>query len=312
VSSAPAKIVLVANPHSGHGKGTAALAAAANALRGRGVEVEELTTRGPGHAVALARRAVEEGATHLAAVGGDGTLHEVLNGAMLAQPEAPPVLAAVPVGGGNDYARGLGLPSDPARAALLLLDGRVRQVDVGRLEGLNHDPREPFAGRACWFINNVGLAYMGEANAARERTRFLPGKLSYVAAGLLAIAGFRADQFEVTVDGLTVAGRFLIVHVGLGPYCGAGVELTTEARVDAGRFAVFVLGERSRLQAALEWGRIAEGRLTDDCCTLQGGRARVRGPRGFVVHVDGEIRFAPGGVVDATILPGAVRIAAPT
>jgi len=297
-------LILIANPHASHGRGATAARDALATLRELGVAADLHETSGPGHAVELARGAAAAGAATLVAVGGDGTLHEVLNGALAGRRDEPPRLGLVPVGGGNDYARMLGIPADaPAAAARVLAAGRTRTVDAGRLEGC--------AAGVVHFLNNVGLAYMGAANAARERTRFLPSKASYVAAGLLAFATLEAQELSVAVDGVTTRGLFQIVHVGIGRYCGAGVCLTPEAALDDGRFEVFLLAERPRWRTALDWGRIAAGRQREDAAILRGRRVRVMGPRDLVLHADGEIHRAPRGVLTATLLPGAVRVIAP-
>lgn len=294
-------VVLIANPNAGRGQGAEAVELAARELRERGLEVRVERTAGPGDAVALARQAAEQGARTVAAVGGDGTLHEVLNGLLARRPAPVPRLGLIPVGGGNDYARELGLPAgDPLAAARVLARGQVRQVDAGRLEGCEGGPEH--------FINNVGLGFMGLANAARERTRWIPGRASYVAGGLLALWEMRPESYTVWVDGCALSGRFPIVHVGLGRWCGAGVMLAPEARIDNGRFEVFVHGERSKLAMGLAWGRISRGEAREDVATLRGRRVRILGPRGFVLHTDGEVRTATSGAIECTVLPGAVEV----
>lgn len=299
-----APLVLIANPNAGHGQGADAVEVAARELRSAGVsDVAIERTGGPGDAVALALRAADGGARTVVAVGGDGTLHEVLNGLLSPGRHGPvPRLGLIPVGGGNDYARELGLPAgDPAGAARLLARGVLRRVDVGRLEGCDHGPE--------LFLNNVGLGFMGTANAARERTRWIPGRASYVAGGLLALLELEAHPLTVWVDGCAMTGRFPIVHVGLGRWCGAGVLLAPGARPDAGRFEVFVQAERSKLGLALRWPRLARGAaLGEDAAVLRGRRVRILGPAGLVLHADGEVRRSPVGVVECTLLPGAIEV----
>lgn len=294
-------MVLIANPNAGRGKGAEAVDVAARELTARGLSVQVERTAAPGDGVRLAREAAERQARVVAAVGGDGTLHEVLNGIMAVRPGPVPRLGLIPVGGGNDYARELGLPAgDPAAAARALARLQGRQVDVGRLEGAGDGPE--------LFLNNVGLGFMGQANAARERTRWIPGRASYVAGGLLALVEMQPETYTVWVDGCAMTGRFPIVHVGLGRWCGAGVCLAPGARIDAGRFEVFVHGERSKLALGLAWGRIARGEAREDAATLRGRRVRVLGPRGFVLHTDGEIRAATSGSIECTVLPGALEV----
>ena len=109
-------------------------------------------------------------------------------------------------------------------------------------------------------------------------------------------------------DEVSIRDRFFIVHIGIGRYCGAGVCLTPEARIDDGLFDVCLVMARSKLKAALQWGAISQGVPTPDVSISQGRRVRVWGPRGFVLHADGEVRTAPTGVLDATVVPGAIRV----
>ena len=299
-----APLVLIANPNAGRGKGAEAVDVVARELAAQGVAARVVRTAAPGEAVELARLAGAEGAPVVAAVGGDGTLHEVLNGLLALRPGPLPRLGLVPVGGGNDYARELAIPAnDPAAAARVLAHGRPRQVDAGRLEGCDQGPEH--------FLNNVGLGFMGLANAARERTRWVPGRASYVAGGLLALWELAPAEHTVWVDGCAVTGRFPIVHGGLGRWCGAGVCLAPGARIDAGRFEVFVHGERSKLGLALAWGRIARGEAHEDAAVLRGRRVRILGPRGLTLHADGEVRTSAQGVIECTVIPAAIEVLAP-
>ncbi|RMG07696.1 MAG: diacylglycerol kinase family lipid kinase [Planctomycetota bacterium] len=297
----PPRVVLVANPAAGHGRGEAALRAALAALGERGCAAEALRTEGPGDARRLAAEAARAGCSVLAALGGDGTLHEVVNGLVASRASSLPRLGVVPVGTGNDYAKMLHVPQgNPAAAAHLLLDGSPRPVDLGRLEGGNAGPEV--------FVNNVGLGFLAEANAGHERARALPGRLSYVAGGLLAFVRHRTPLLRLEVDGVPLEGRFFLVHVALGRFCGGGVDLVPEARHDDGRFALSVVGERTRLRAALEWPQLAAGRRLRDVARLSATHVRVHGPRGFLLHADGEVRRAPGGVLELRLLPGRLQV----
>ena len=294
--------MVLANPHAGKGRGEDALRTVEVALRGAGVSLEVRRTEAVGHAARLARAATLDGVGVVVAVGGDGTVHEVANGVLSVKDGRElPALGVVPVGTGNDYARMLGVPGrDPEGAARVLLEGEARAVDVGRLEGGDRGPE--------YFLNNVGFAFMGAANAAHEETRALPGRLSYVIGGFGAFLRWSPDRLTVTVDGVSLAGRFMVVHIGLGRFCGGGVCLTPEALLDDGVLDVCVVAERGKLRGFLQWPRIASGERLEDTAVLKGRRVRVWGPRGMLIHADGEVRRVPTGVVEAALLPGALRV----
>jgi len=164
-------IHLIINERAGRGQGARAAALAEGVLVRRGAHVDVSHTQGPGHAVELARTARERGAAVVVAVGGDGTLHEVANGLLRGEllrgeknGATRPVLAQIPVGSGNDYAKMLGISrTDPAQAAAALLDGPAHPVDVGILEGAA--PRDAPDAAPELFLNNLGLAFAGDANA---------------------------------------------------------------------------------------------------------------------------------------------------
>lgn len=210
-------------------------------------------------------------------------------------------MGLVPVGTGNDYARMLGIPGrDPAAAAEVLLAGAVREVDVGAFEGGDQGPE--------YFCNNIGLAFMAAANAAHEETRFLPGRLSYSLGGLLSYVRYRAERLAVTVDGVTVEGRWMIVQIGIGKYCGGGVCLTPDAKLDNGRMDVCLVAARSKLRGFLQWPRLAKGERLDDMTVLAGKRLRIMGQRGFLMHADGEVRRVPTGVLVVRLIPAGLRV----
>ncbi|MCO5166493.1 MAG: YegS/Rv2252/BmrU family lipid kinase [Planctomycetes bacterium] len=292
-------VVLIANPRAGGGRGEAAARTAEAALEAHGVRPRLERTTGPGDAARLAAAAARDGATLVVAVGGDGTLHEALDG--LLDGDDRPALGVIPVGGGNDYARLLGVAGlDAAAAARALVEGAPRPVDVARMDGGDRGAEH--------VLNNVGLGFAALANATRERARWLGGPLSYLVGGVLAVATFRPDPLVVAVDEVSIEGRFLLGHLAVGRYCGAGIDFTPQARHDDGLIDVALVTERTRLRAIAEWPRLTRGAQREDVAFLRGRRVRVFGPRGLLLHVDGEVRRVPLGVLELRVLPGAVRV----
>ncbi|MEZ0228707.1 MAG: diacylglycerol kinase family protein, partial [Planctomycetota bacterium] len=220
-----------------------------------------------------------------------------------------PLLGAIPVGSGNDYVKMLEVSrTDPRTAALSLLDGEARPVDVGVLEGAA--PREG-AARSELFLNNLGLAFAGAANARIESTRGLPGYLAYLVGAGIAMVRYIPQITEVEIDGRVVyKGRPTIVHVNLGRYCGGGVIFTPDAELDDGLFDVLILAELTRAQALYRWKAITQGagRTMPDVAILRGKEVKVRGPAGELLHADGEVRRFVGTEVVARVLPKAISV----
>src|SRR5262245_52179530 len=126
----PTAVALIVNPAAGGGRALRRLPAVEAALRARGLQVASERTRSLDHAGELARAAAERGGV-VAAMGGEGLVGRVAGGVA----GAGGVLAIVPAGRGNDFARVVGAPADPARLAELIAAGRMRSVDVGTAGG---------------------------------------------------------------------------------------------------------------------------------------------------------------------------------
>jgi YegS/Rv2252/BmrU family lipid kinase len=308
-------IWLVVNARAGRGRGAQAGASAREALEHRGTKVETFTTTGPGDAAAIARRGRHEGAAVVAAVGGDGTLHEVLNGLAgdllegTTNGERRPLLGAIPVGSGNDYAKMLQVSrTDPRVAALALLDGQAQAVDIGVVEGAA--PREGEA-RPELFLNNLGLMFAGAANARIESTRGLPGWLAYLVGAGIELLSYEPPLAEVEVDGHVLErGHPTVIHVNLGRYCGGGVIFTPDAELDDGLFDVFVLGELTRLECIARWNAVTHGagRTMPDVAIVRGKEVVIREPAGELLHADGEVRRFAAGEVRARVLSKAIEV----
>ena len=156
-------LVVIANPRAGRRKVDAALPQVERVLRDAGLGYRIVRTTHPGHATQAARDALLGGERYLVAVGGDGTVHEVVNGMISGgQPIAPDaVLGVVAAGSGCDFVRSFGLPGDAARAARQLAGDRVRAIDVGTVTCADGD-----ATRTRYFVN-IAEAGLGGAVVAR-------------------------------------------------------------------------------------------------------------------------------------------------
>jgi diacylglycerol kinase (ATP) len=278
-------VTAVVNPAAGRGAALAAAEAVAAALPPGAVAVEP--TRDTDHAHELAAKACAEGRTVLA-VGGDG-IAGCVAGAVVA---AGGVLGLVPAGRGNDFARQLGLPTDPAGVARVVLAGRTRQVDV--LES---------AGRIV-----LGSVYAGVdsvANAVANARPRVPAALVYRYAAVRALLSFRPVGFRIAVDGAEWLTRGYSVVIANSGFYGAGMHIVPTARVDDGLLDVLVIPDSSR------WTLIASMREVYTGAHLRRPEVQVR--RGRVVELAVERAvpvYADGEPFGAAPLRVAVRPAA--
>src|SRR5438034_4710992 len=153
------------------------------AFRAQGWAVDVAETARPGHGAELAAQAAANGARHVIAVGGDGTVHEVANGLLASRAQA--TLGVVPIGSGNDFAKLVGVyRHDPARAVARLVTATPRRFDVGRV--LDE-----------WFVNSMGFGFGPAVVRTRNAMPRLPGFLSYLVPVLRAFGTLRRALFDL-------------------------------------------------------------------------------------------------------------------
>lgn len=266
------KLLLLVNPAAAGGKSLRSLAQARDALVAAGAEHRVVETRGLDHARELAGEAAATGEA-IVAVGGDGMVG-ALAGVLR---DAPVPLGIVPSGRGNDFARVLGIPSEPAAAARVLLDGSERLVDVAEADG------HPFVGIAS-------LGFDSDANRIANQTKRIRGNLVYVVAALRALAAWRPATFSVSVDGERTEVRGYSVAVGNSKAYGGGMFLIPHAEVDDGRLDVFLSGEASKLSFLKGLPKVFKGTHVDDPSVsfLSGREVEVDADRPFTVYADGD------------------------
>jgi YegS/Rv2252/BmrU family lipid kinase len=266
-------------------------------FQAQGWSVELTHTKGPGHAVELAQRAANHGASHIVAVGGDGTVHDVVNG-MLGQGSGA-ALAVVPVGTGNDFAKLLGLSGlDPVRAVRRLAAGSIRRFDVGR--GLDE-----------YFVNSMGFGFGAEVVRVRNAMRRLPGPLSYLVPVLKAFAAFEPPLYELTSEDRHMRGRIMMVELCNGTTAGGSYRFAPEASPSDGFLDVCVVRALSGPRFLAAVPRVMRGTHRDmpEVTLFQSRELTVRALEGpLVLHLDGELRTP--GVTECRILlePGRLNV----
>lgn len=290
------------NPASGGGAAPAAVVPVARALREAGATVDVTYSPGPRAMDALVHAAVERGDV-VVSVGGDGMLSS-LAGLVSA---ARGTLGVVPAGRGNDFARMLGLPGEPAAVAALLLDGEVRAVDLLR-----------FGDRTV-----VGSVYAGvDARASEivDRARLLPRPAQYPYAALRALATYRPGRYRVAVDGVEAEYAAATVVVANSAYYGSGMKIAPAADVADGRLEVVVIEAASRIALMRALPKVYDGGhvALPEVTVLSGTRVELRADAARPVPVggDGEPLGQLPGLAEAPavveVRPGALWVIAPS
>ncbi|MEA2482502.1 MAG: hypothetical protein QOC55_449 [Thermoleophilaceae bacterium] len=276
-----APIALLANPSAADGRSLKCVDVVRAELEARGVEYELSTPSGRDAARAVAREAAQRGAT-VAAVGGDGTIG-LIAGALRGTPGR---LAVIPAGRGNDFARVMKIPEDPAEATRVALDGEQRAVDVGDVDGET-------------FICIASLGFDSDANRIANEAKLVKGNLVYLYAALRALLGWKHANFHVVIDGQAHDIRGWSVAVANSKAYGGGMFIAPRAELDDGQLDVVLVSESSKVKALMDLPKTFKGTHADlpYVQTLRGRKIELSADRPFDIYADGD----PIGSLPATV-----------
>ena len=225
MSSPYGELNVIVNPHAGRRRVGEEIPELERTLRSRGLPYRLHRTQGPGDATRLAREGLEAGGRFVVAVGGDGTVNEVVNGMFddEGKPLVPDaILGVVAAGSGCDFVRTFGLPGDATRAGSHLAGENTYPLDVGRVTYTT-----PEGGRASRYFVNVAEAGLGAAVAARAQ-RMSPrlGQSKYFLGFWLELPRFKLAKVRVQADRKTYEGPAFLVVIGNGQYYGGGMKIS--------------------------------------------------------------------------------------
>ena len=266
------RFALLVNPASGGGRALEALPAVHATIDRLGAAHRTVTTRSIDHAYEEAGRAAAAGET-VAALGGDGLLRP-LAGALKNTDSA---LALIPSGRGNDHARVLGVPTDPAEAARIAVGCDERLLDVATVEGT------PFMGIASFGFDS-------DANRIANEAKRIKGDAVYLYAALRALASWKPATFTVIVDGERHTMIGYAVAVGNSKAYGGGMFVLPHAELDDGKLDVMLTHHISKLRALRELPKVFKGTHgdSDHVEFLRGEVIEVSADRPFVIYADGD------------------------
>jgi YegS/Rv2252/BmrU family lipid kinase len=300
------KVLIVVNPAAGHDRGLSrwekGRALAAGLWPGHSVAVTER----PGHGRELARAAILAGTELVVAVGGDGTLGEVVDG-YLSVPESARSVAAIatfPAGSGCDFARHAGVPRRPEAWAAAMAAGRRRRLDAARASFRTRDG----APRSRHFLNVAALGLAGDvAVGVEKRGKRLGGTLTYLFEGLLAISAARAKPMRLVVDGREEApADYHMVAAANTSTIGGGMMLAPAADAEDGMLDVLTVGAISRGELLRLMPSIyAGGHVGAPGVVLRRARRlEVRAEEPLPLNIDGDLDGVTPAVFEA--LPKAI------
>jgi len=306
-----ADVLFIVNPASGAGRAAREWSAIEGWLPSTGIPYEAALTTRPLEATEMAERAVRESRPVIVAVGGDGTLNEVVNGFFHNGAPIPTTsrLAMLPLGTGGDFRRTLKIPLDPKAAVQILRTGIPRRLDAGCVSYKANDGNTGVRH----FINIADAGLGGDVVHRVNNGSKRLGSATFTLASLMSLLAWKNKPMNVVVDGVAYDLKAQQVVIANCQYFGGGMRMAPTASPTDGVFDVILVGNAGKLETIRGIGTVRTGAHMDEhnpkVQFMYGKRISVTSPQEVRIDLDGE----DPGFLPALfeIQPGAIEFITP-
>jgi len=287
--------LFIVNPIAGKGKSKKIVPLIEETMKKNNVNYQIVETSAPGSAKEIAGEALNKGFNTVVAVGGDGTIYEVVNGIV----GRPVNMGIIPGGTGNDLAKTLSIPRDAKGALDVIVKNKVSKIDVGKINGKH-------------FINVAGLGF--DCEVLRETQRFkkhLSGMAAYLAGLFKALLFYKGNHVEIVLDGKKISKDIFLIAVANGKYYGGGMMVAPLAMIQDGYFDICLIKNVSKLTVLKLLASFVKGKHLkyEPVESYRAKRIEIISPQGLPINADGEIIGASPIIMEC--IEGAVSVITP-
>jgi len=269
-----------------------------------GISFDHDFTEGVGHGTELAREAVEKGYELVVAVGGDGTVNEVVNGLVDEEGKGRATLGIISTGTGGDCVRTLGIPRDYTKVCRLFSDLKGLTIDLGAVEYVSDNQRV-----RRFYINTAGLGFDAAVVERTRRFKAMGGTIPFVMGFLFTFITYNGKNVAVVIDGDKEEERDLLIMVNNGRYAGGGMKFTPNADPGDGFLDVVIIGDMGKMRLLWNFPRLYRGtHITHPKVKMSRTKSvEVESVETMLLQVDGElVGQAPASF---WVLPAALTVA---
>jgi len=282
---------VIVNPTAGSGKGLDDFPRISKLLRSNGIIHETVFTEHKFHATELTVSAVNRGFRHIIIAGGDGTLHEVVNGLFIQQVCAPTdvTLAVIAVGTGNDWVRTFGIPTNYAEAIRAIKEGNTFVQDTAEVEY-----EEAHYRQKRYMANSAGVGF--DAKVVRQfnhlKAKGHRGTWLYIRSLVGSYFRYKSAGAQITVDGKVVYNNLVFsISVGICKYKGGGLQTLPKAVPDDGLLDVTIIRPVHWWNIVFRAKKLSNGDIYSIGHTmhLRGREVRIYSSPDMPMEIDGEL-----------------------
>jgi len=281
---------VIVNPNAGKRKGEKDWLEIAALLNKAGVDFINVFTEHRGHAVELTRKYIENGYHNIIAVGGDGTLNEVVNGIFTQShtPASEIALGMIPVGTGNDWCRTFNIPSDYKKAIQLIVRRKLFTQDIGSIKYISSTGNE----KIRYFINMAGMGFDAmvakKTNKQKEEGKSNP--LSYAVNIFSSLFGYQSTKVDIMLDSEKIETGVFSMSVGICQFNGGGMKQAPGALPDDGLFDLTIIQPIGKFKVIRNVLKLFDGSFTrlPEVSTYRSSKIVIHSHPPMFMEADGE------------------------
>ena len=296
-----AKVII--NPAARGGKTARQWPMISELLKRNDIPFDYAFTEGTGHDINLAKEAVDTGYELIVAVGGDGTVNEVLNGIIDKDGKSKATLGIICTGTGRDCIRSLNIPVDFSKACKVLANRNCINIDLGRAEYISGGRKDQ-----RYYINTAGLGFPASVAERTRRFKRLGGTIPFLMAFAAVFAAYKAKNIAFDIDGRKKQERYLLIAVNNGRYFGGGMKIAPDADPCDGLLDVVTIRDVNKLRLLYNFPRLYKGtHITHPKVnTYKAKLIDVKTSEKLLLQLDGEVvGQAPANF---RVIPSALRV----
>ena len=299
------KYHFILNPVAGRGKAYHAIKKIRSMLREFIIDHKISITDAPSHATELAKESLPSEDV-VVAVGGDGTINEVMNGLV----NSKKALGILPLGSGNDFARATNIPHNMHEAINVILNNKRKLVDIGKVITSNQIENQLKLSKERYFINGIGIGFDASVAYQSSRIKILRGLPLYITSIVKALFTYKVSTFLLKLDDKEFKNRYFLIAIGNGQSAGGGFYLTPDAKLDDSKFDVCYVDNVNLLEIIKIFPSVLKGLhgKYKKVHFSQANNISVNSLERFFVHADGEIIGKNINKVEISMIPKAIEV----
>ena len=296
-----AKVII--NPAARGGKTARQWPMISELLKRNDIPFDYAFTEGTGHGIDLAKEAVDAGYELVVAVGGDGTVNEVINGIVDKNGRGRATLGIICTGTGRDCIRSLNIPDDISKACELLATRDCINIDLGRAEYISDGIKNQ-----RHYINTAGLGFPASVAARTKSLKRMGGTIPFLLAFATVFATYKANDIAFDIDGRMKQERYLLIAINNGRYFGGGMKITPDADPCDGLLDVVTIKDVNKLRLIYNFPKLYKGtHVTHPKVDIYKAKSvDVQTSEKLLLQLDGEVvGEAPASF---RVIPSALRV----